>query len=378
VNETVIRNMYDTLLERIELPENSPFKKDKEIQLFISINLNYQKSDRDLLGFLLLKYYVANWPEATDETIQKAGANIDELYRLINFQLDHPLSGQFNKIISRYTVYFSILAEVISDNPVEVYENFKNDPKAFARLIKAACARRYKFTRSKLWRAALRSIIYLFLTKMLLVLVLEIPVSRLLGETSSNLALAINVSFPPILLFLITLSTRLPSDKNTAKIIEGIEEFVFTEKARIEPIRLRPPRPRSKARNIVFSFIYAVTFFLSFGFVIIALDRINFHFISITIFLFFLALISFFSIRIRKRVRELLVIEPGENIFSLLIDFFYVPVIAAGKWLSEKFSQLNILVFILDFIIEAPFKLFVEITEEWARYVKERKEDVSQ
>jgi hypothetical protein len=36
----------------------------------------------------------------------------------------------------------------------------------------------------------------------------------------------------------------------------------------------------------------------------------------------------------------------------------------------------NVFVFILDFIIEAPFKIFVEITEEWTKYVKERKDDI--
>jgi len=59
-----------------------------------------------------------------------------------------------------------------------------------------------------------------------------------------------------------------------------------------------------------------------------------------------------------------------------LVDFLYTPVIAAGQWLSEKFSQINIFIFILDFIIEAPFKIFVEITEDWTRYVKERREDI--
>ena len=71
-----------------------------------------------------------------------------------------------------------------------------------------------------------------------------------------------------------------------------------------------------------------------------------------------------------------MIIEPKETIFSLLLDFFYVPIVTAGKWLAEKFSRINIFVFILDFIIEAPFKIFVETADEWTKYVKERKEDM--
>jgi hypothetical protein len=92
--------------------------------------------------------------------------------------------------------------------------------------------------------------------------------------------------------------------------------------------------------------------------------------------LFFLTLVSFFSLRIRKVAREMYIVEGSESILSFIADFFYVPIIEVGKWLNEKFSRLNFLVFILDFIIEAPFKVFVGIAEDWTRYVRERKEEI--
>jgi hypothetical protein len=30
----------------------------------------------------------------------------------------------------------------------------------------------------------------------------------------------------------------------------------------------------------------------------------------------------------------------------------------------------------MDFIIESPFKVFVEIAEDWTKYVKEKKEEI--
>ena len=72
-----------------------------------------------------------------------------------------------------------------------------------------------------------------------------------------------------------------------------------------------------------------------------------------------------------------MVVDGKESIFSLLSDFFYIPIVEAGKWLSEKFSRLNVFVFVLDFIIEAPFKVFVKIAEEWTKYVRERKDEIS-
>lgn len=378
VNTQVVKSMYETLAPLLELPVDSPLEKDKEIQLYLSIYRSYLRADEDIASFVLFKYLVPNWLAADEATIIAAAEKIDELVKTIHYHLAHPLAAQLNRLVARYTVFFSILTEVIAESPTEVYDCLKKDPKAFPRRIKHICAKRYKSVKRKLWRAAVRSIIYLFLTKMLLVLVLEIPVANFLNQPVNDFSLGINVTFPPLLLFLIVLFTRTPGDANTAKIIEGIDQLTFVEKARREPIKLRPAASRSAAKGFVFGLLYIITFFLSFGAVVWFLDKVGFHFVSITIFLFFLALISFFSIRIRKRVRELLVIDPKENIFGLLMDFFSVPIIAAGKWISEKFAKINVLVFILDFLIEAPFKLFVEVAEEWTKYVKERKEDISQ
>ena len=379
VAQLAINILYQNLVKNIELPDNSPYLRDKEILIYTGVYRSYLKADSDMISYVLFKYYIADWATASDTLIAQTAANIASLYQAIKFQDNHPLVPRLSKVIDRYALYFSILREVIEHDPVTIYNEIKSDPKAFPRNIKNACAKRYKSTKRKLWRAGIRSIIYLFATKMLLVVLLEVPLAQFLLDEKINLfTLGINVSFPPILLFLIILFTALPGEKNTNKIIEGVEELVFVEKERKDAIRMRPIAKRTKAVTYFFNTLYAVTFFITFGGVIYVLDQKGFNFISISIFVLFLALISFFSIRIRKRVRELLVIDASENIFLFISDFFYVPIVAVGKWIAEKFSRLNLIVFFLDFIIEAPFKIFVEIFEEWSKYVRERKEDISQ
>ena len=115
---------------------------------------------------------------------------------------------------------------------------------------------------------------------------------------------------------------------------------------------------------------------MSLYFIIKALVFINFNWVSIVIFLFFLAFVSFFSVVTTKGVKDLVVIESRENIFTLLVDLFYMPIIMIGKWMSSKVSKVNVFVFIFDFIIEAPFKIIVEVAEDWTRYVKERKDNM--
>jgi len=376
VKQTVISNMYETLDLNIKLPQDSPYTKDREIQIYLAIYRNYLKYDREMNEFILLKYFTPNWHKATDQEVAKLAQNMPALRRAIDKQINHTLVAQINRIVSRYTVFFTILTEVIEDNPANVYDNFKTDPKAFPRQIKKVCNKGYQLARTKLWRAARRSIIYIFLTKSIFAILLEVPAIKWFGEEINPVSLSINIAFPAFLLFLIVIFTRLPSRDNTNKIIEGINELIFKEEERQEPIKLRQRVKRGKIMNTIFGIIYTVAFFLSFGLVIWGLDKIGFNWVSITIFLFFLALVSFFGNRIRKGTRELIIVEPKENILNFLADFFYTPVMAAGKWLSEKFSRINVFVFVLDFIIEAPFKIFVEITEEWTKYVKERKEKI--
>lgn len=376
VDQVIISDIYETLKNNLRLPDGSPYQHDLEIQIFVGIHRNYLKFDADMIGFILFKYYNGSWKEYDDNEIEKLGKSFDALRSAVSEQLEHPLAGQLSRIISRYSVYFTVLKDVIKEDPVAVYGNIKNDIKAFPRDIKKICNRRYASARSKLWRAAVRSIIYIFLTKSVFAIALEVPATQLFGESINLFALAINVLFPAFLLFVIVLFTALPSDDNTDKIVDGIRSLVLVGHSKKDPVILRPPVKRSGILNSIFNLVYSSAFLVSIGFIVWVLDRIGFNFVSIIIFLFFLAFVSFFAIRIRKNAHEMIIVEGKESFLSFLTDFFYIPIVAVGKWLSEKFSRINVFVFVLDFIIEAPFKIFVEIAEEWAKYVKERRDEI--
>lgn len=378
VKKVIVSDMYEILSNNIKLPKNLPYEKDLEVQIYLSIHRTFLKFDDEMLSYILFKYYNENWKNPSDQELAKISQEILPLRQAVENQLNHPLKKQLDKISKRYTVYFTILTDVIDDDPIKVFDAIKNDPKAFPRLIKRRCAKKYKEIKSKLWRVATRSILYIFITKSVFAILLEVPAIKLFGEEINPYSLAVNVSFPALLLFLIVVLTSLPSEENSQKIIEGINEISFKEVERKEPILLRKPVRRSKTIDFVFNIFYTITFFVSFGFMIWILDKIHFNWVSITIFLFFLALVSYFGIKIKRNSEELVVVDEKENILKFIIDFFYTPIVSVGKWLSEKFSRINVFVFILDFIIEAPFKVFVEIAEEWTKYVRERKEELGQ
>jgi hypothetical protein len=327
-------------------------------------------------SFIAFKYY-NNWEEATSEDINYIAENLNDINLLVEKQLKHPLVKQIDKIVRRYSLFYSILTEIISDDPNKVYENATGNTKAFLNLVKERCEKKYSKVKAQLWRSGLRSIIYIFLTKSIFVLLLEIPAIKFFGEVINPISLAINITFPAVLLLIIIMFTKTPNKKNTEKIIEGIKEITFVENQKFQPIYLRKTTRRNYFMNILFNLIYTAAFTLSVFLLIKLLHTINFNWVSITIFLFFLAFVSFFSFRIKRDVKQYIIIEEKETIFGFIFDFFYMPIVAVGKFLSNNISKINIFIFVLDFIIEAPFKVIVGVIEDWTKYLKERKEDLA-
>lgn len=372
-----INNLYKYLLENIELANHKELAADLPIQIYLSVNRNFAKLDNDMLAFILFRYYIADWQKMDEARWPLVAKKIGELHQVINQQLKHPLSVALDKLIRRYAVCTSVLSDVLRSDPVGIYTNIKIDPKAFPRQIKKVCEKNYTKAKNLLWRAAVRSIIYIFLTKTVLVIALEIPINKIFGAPVSWGALLINAIFPAGLLFFSVLITKLPNEANTDKIISVVNELSFEENRRREPIMVRLPQKKAGLLTTIFNGIYALTFLITFSAIVWALRALNFTWISVLIFLFFLVFVSFFIIRIKRVTNELKITEDKESLWLILFDAFTLPVMAVGKWLSEKFSKINVFVFLLDFIIETPFKFFVDMAEDWTNYVKERKSQIN-
>jgi hypothetical protein len=268
------------------------------------------------------------------------------------------------------------MTELVSSEPVKLFFELKNNSLAYYKQVKSTYTKRYKRTKLKLWHSAWRSIVYIFLTKSIFVILIEIPAIKWFGEELNYVSLFINIIFPALLLFFMVLTTRKPSSKNLDKVVEGVQEISYEEFERQKPYTIKKTAKRRPIPNFIFNFIYFVTFLFSVYIIVEVLTLINFNWVSIIIFLFFLAFVSFFSVRIKKNIKELIVAERKDNLADFLFDFFYMPIVAAGRWLSGKASKVNIFIFIMDFIIEVPFKVFVEIAEDWTKYVKEKKEEI--
>ena len=102
----------------------------------------------------------------------------------------------------------------------------------------------------------------------------------------------------------------------------------------------------------------------------------NFNVVDSAIFILFLSLISFFAIRLRKTANELAAVEERDHLVTIIVEFFFFPIIEIGKIISQGISSLNLTAFIFDFLIETPFKTMIKILEEWFAFIRERRQNL--
>ena len=361
--------------EKLKVPERIMNEEDKMIQIHIAVLRNLTKSDLSLIEYRLFKKKHPEWFFApSEELIVKMAQNINVFVGNIEKQINSPLGENFSKFVKKNLAYFTIMEDAVR-------KNTNNLDKIFAHHLhiedatKESCVRKYKEAKTKLKRAAVRSIIYIFVTKMVLALVLELPFDKYIIGHINYLALGINVLFPPLLMLLVVVTIKVPSKRNTELIVQGIKEMIYGKYNNV-PFVMKGALHRSSFFYKVFKFFYALVFFASFGIIILLLQKLNFNIMSIGLFLFFLSVVSYFGIRIRQNARELVVIKRKEGIITFVTDLFSIPILRMGQWLSTKLSSVNVFVFIFDFIVEAPFKTFIEVFEEWIYYIKEEREKI--
>lgn len=374
-DNALVECMYQVVKKDVVVTDNRYSDLDKKIQLYIAILKSLIKADQARIGFYLWQLYVPHWQQAQEKELILIAQNISDIILKIKRQLEHPLNNLYIRILKKYNVLFLVIRDIISEYPNQALEIWKQ-PALLEEKIRQAAKKRYKISRTKLTRSIIRSIIYLFITKMILAVLLEFPLDLMLEKNINYMTIAINVMFPPLLMFVIGLFIRVPGIKNTDKIVQGIKEISYQFEERNVIRKIKKPLKRSVLMTRTFKIIYSIIFFFTFSIIIYGLDMLGFNLASMIIFIFFLSLVSFFSIRISQSARELHIIEKKENLFTFIKDFFSLPILEAGRWLSDKLNKINFFVVFFDFIIEAPFKVIVDSIEEWMGYVREKKEDI--
>jgi hypothetical protein len=374
--QALISYMFQSMVNKIELtPEAAAYYKltetEKNIQIYIATQKALFKFDQPLISYNLIKTQYQNWDNLDRIQLENIAKNIYLIWENINNQLNHPVAKKFYAICEKYDAPYLILGDVISREPQKAEEFLKN-PENLENSLGAAYDKREKIIKERVKRAAIYATLSIFISKVLLVIALEIPFDKYIAGKFSYFSLAINILIPPLLMLLLVASIKAPGKDNRQQvIIEGIKIAYRREKE--DHYQIKAAKKRSVLTNFIIYLVYILTFFLTFGLIIDVLKKLHFSVFSQIVFIFFICLISFAGVKIRDRAKELEIIEKKENFLNFLIDLISLPVIKIGHWLAEQLSRYNAIIIFLNVLIDTPFQVFLEFFEKWRAFLKEKK-----
>jgi len=373
--KVLVNFLFEQLGERILVLGVDMDETSRRLQVYIACHRALYKADDEMMGYKLVRAYHSAWihPEDWIDRPQDMALQMIGIEQSVQTQLANPMAQKFLHAVKVWAVPLSILREALLEKP-EYAERLLEKPDELHAAIGRIAERRYRISKGKLRRGTVRAMIYLFLTKILLALALEIPFESLLYHAVNRIALLINILFPPVLMFLIGSLISVPGKENIIRIQQSVDELLSIEGPKGKEIRIA--KMRGGFGRFLFRLAYAATFLLTFGLIYFLLNLVGFTWVSSTIFVLFLSLVSFFAYRLRNAAREYVIVEQKVTFRSVVIDFFSIPVLRAGQWLSRSISRLNVFVFFFDFMIEAPFKIFLNVLEEWFAFMKEKKEEL--
>lgn len=374
--DAIVEFARQVMEKKIKVGEDLKINPQMEKEMiYVAVLKNLIKSDMDMIRYKLFVMKHSDWVFApSEEKFSKMALVMPSIIAEIDGIINHPYGENFSRAVKKNLAYFTILQEVAANHPKEMEYIFSHHYH-IEDSIKETCLRKYRSARRKLKRSAVRSITYILITKVILALMIEVPYDKFFVGDINYFALGINIIFPPVLMALAVMNVKVPSRENTNLIVSGIEEMIY-DSYKTPPFQIKPAISRNSFFFDIFKILYFLVFALSFGGIIFILSKLGFNVVSMIFFLFFLSVVSYFSIRIRQNARELLVVQEKEGVVGFTTGLFFMPIIQVGQWLSVKLSNINVFVYVLDFIIEAPFKTFVEIFEAWIYYLKEEKDKI--
>jgi len=298
---------------------------------------------------------------------------IDEFIRvnrLIDKQFDAPLTTRLARLISRNGAPLRILLEAAVQTQGSA--SLIQQPQKLASYVSAVADEQYSKTHSRLVKSIIRTLIFVFITKAAIGLLLEIPYDYWRHGMILVLPLIINMVFPPLYMATAIWSVKKPDQANTDAIRKQIERILYASENEVS-YRI-PRRDITAGLRLAFRLIYTLAYAASFGLAVWILLRLDFSWVHIGVFFLFFSAVSYFRFRLIQQSRELDINDRRESIFAIIASFFYTPFIKLGEWLSARYSRVNVIATILDLLIEMPLKTTLRILQEWVRFMRDKRE----
>lgn len=344
----------------------------RDAQVFIATKRAFDKHDLPLLRYDLFIQYFGY---LTQKNTDKVASNFETFFEEANKQLTYPLRDTIHSYIKNRLPPFLILEEFFRSHKGEIRQTMQ-DPDRFNSDVNKIITKRYNQISQKVSTAIKRSVTFIFITKATIALSIEVAIENYLYGSVYWIAIIINVISSPFLMILSTLFIRTPDKNNTNLILEDMNKILYSDNPNLAKklILDKNAHRLPVVLAVIYGFLWILSLVIGVGTIALILSFFNFTVVSILIFIFFLIIVSFMSYRIYRISQTYTIKKVGGGIRSLIFDFFFIPLILLGKNISQGASQLNVLLFIFDYLIETPFKEMFNFLEQWLFFLRRQRD----
>lgn len=369
--EAMISYIFRKLKGMVTIRDDT--EETRDAQVFIAIRRAFAKEDLPFLRYALFNQYFGG---LSKNNLSETAKRFSEGKRIIEEQLNY--SGRFKifEFVKRQIPPFLILEDVL-ERYNSGFRDLLSKSEEFTNVITETCNARYTNISGKVRRAIIRSIIFILLSKAFLAFTVEGTYDRLVYGHVVWGQIAINIAIPVGMMILVSFFIRAPGKDNTERIISRINSLLFDDTPDLgKPLSFsRKPRAQTLL-DTIFATVWVGTYLLTFGAIIYILSVLRFNFVSQAFFIFFFALITFLSYRINQAA-NIYTVKERTRLLTPFVDFFFMPIARVGRYLAEGVRQINVLIFVLDMLIEAPLKGIIAIFEQWFTFLHSKREDLT-
>lgn len=352
---------YDHFLQTIDQTKLlGGHVQDFEIILFVAVHRALLKSDPAIIRSALLRRYqqkpntgaYAQTNQVIDRII--SSGNTDKVYRLVD-RMGAPL-----RILWRFI-----------DEHENTAAHLLASREQFLSAYETQITNEYSRINSRINKGIVKSVVFLIITKVLIGVSIEVPYDYWIHGAILWMPLAINLLFPPVYMVLLRVTLSLPGSANTRALTETIDDLFYRDDH-----ALVLSQRSSKGFGATFNLIYSLFFIAVLGGVVWGLTSLGFSPIHTFIFFIFLSTASFLGFRLSRQIRELEVVQGQQDGVTLVRDFLYIPFVVVGRWMSEKYSRINIVAMILDMVIELPLKTVLYLIRQWGAFITSKQDEL--
>lgn len=354
---------YDYFLQHLPKEQLVRSAKDAAVYedaLYIAVHQMLLKSDPDVVRTDLLH---AQGQTAADTNHYRAwNRHVEELYAA-------GLTLRLKRMMQKSGAPFHILRALAANNDAlpDILPHRDQLLQAFNHQLSLE----YRSTARRLNNGIIKSIIFLFLTKVTIGIAVEVPFDHAVYGHIILMPLAINLLFPPLYMASIRLGLAMPSAQSAQATTDFMDRLLYTEQ---QPPPMLPKR--MTPYPLFARLLYSALALIPFAITVLLLERLHFNPLQMVIFFIFFSTASFLGFHLSNMIRDLTITTLDTRLFAIFRDLFYLPFIMLGQWLTSKYSKVNIVGEFLDLVIELPLKTVISMIRQSIRFLNEKHQEL--